>query len=116
MYTAIILLVVFYGCKTWSFTLREERRLRIFENRVLRKTVGSEKDEVTGKWRRIHNEKLHDLYCSPHTILVIKSRRMRLAGDVGQVRTIVLMKKPKENRPLEEQSLVGRIISKGILR
>jgi len=94
--------------------LREERRLRIFENRVLRRTFGSEKDEVTAERRRLHNEKLHDLYCSPNISRVIKPRIIRLTGYVGRVRRIVLMKKPKENRPLEEHSLVGRIISKGI--
>ena len=116
MYTTIILPAVFYGWKIWSLKMREECRLRVFENRVLRRTFGSEKDEVTGEWWRLHNEKLHDLYCSPNVIRVIKSRRMRLAGHVGRVRRIVLMKKHKENRPLEEQSLVGRIIWKGILR
>jgi hypothetical protein len=113
MYTTIILPVVFYGCRTWSLTLREERRLRVFENRVSRRTFRSEKDEVTGEWRRLYKEKLHDLYYSPNIIRVIISRKMRFAGHVGRV---MRMKKPKENRPLEEQSLVGRIISKGILR
>jgi hypothetical protein len=58
----IILPVVLYGCETWSLTLREERRLRVFENRVLRKIFGPKGDEVTGEWRRLHNEGLHDLY------------------------------------------------------
>jgi hypothetical protein len=70
MCTTIILPVLFYGCKTWSLTKREERRLRVFENRVLRRTFVFEKDEVTGEWRRLHNEKLHGLYCSPNIIVL----------------------------------------------
>jgi hypothetical protein len=54
--------VVLYGCETWSFTLKEEHRLRVFENRVLRKIFGSKSDEVTGGWRKLHNEELHDMY------------------------------------------------------
>jgi hypothetical protein len=56
--------VVLYGCETWSVTLREESRLRVFENKMLRKLFGTKRDEVTGKWRKLHNEKLYDLYCS----------------------------------------------------
>ena len=62
IYRTIILLVVSYGCKTWSLTLREERRLRVFENRVLRRVFGSKRDEVTGEWRKPHNWELNDLY------------------------------------------------------
>ena len=64
---------------------REERRLRVFENRVLRRLVGSKRDEVTGEWRRLHNEELNDLYCSPIIVRVIKSRRMRCAGHVARM-------------------------------
>jgi hypothetical protein len=62
VYRSIILLVVLYGCGTWSVTLRDEKRLRVFENRVLRRIFGSKRDEVTGAWRRLHNEELNDLY------------------------------------------------------
>ena len=62
IYRTIILPVVLYGCETWSLTLREERRLRVFENRVLRRVFGSKRDEVTGEWRKLHNEELRDLY------------------------------------------------------
>jgi hypothetical protein len=63
-------------CETWSLTLREERRLRVFENRVLRRIFGAKRDEVTGEWRKLHNEELHDLYCSPNIVRVIKSDSM----------------------------------------
>ena len=63
IHRTIILPVVLYGCETWSLTLREERRLRVFENRVLRRVFGSKRDEVTGEWRKLHNEELNDLYC-----------------------------------------------------
>ena len=67
---------------TWSLTLREERKLRVFENRVLRRIFGPRRDEVTGEWRRLHNEELNDLYSSRNIVRVIKSRRMRWAGHV----------------------------------
>jgi hypothetical protein len=72
IYRIIILPVVLYGCGTWPLTLREKRRLRVFESRVLRGVVGSKRDEVTGEWRKLHNEELHDLYCSPNIVRVIK--------------------------------------------
>jgi hypothetical protein len=74
-----------YGCETWSLTLREEERLRVFENRVLRRIFGPKRDEATGEWGRIHNEELNDLYSSSNIIWVIKSRRMRSAGHVACV-------------------------------
>jgi hypothetical protein len=66
--------VVLYGCETWYLTLREEHRLRVFENRVLRRISGPKRDEVTGEWRRLHNEELNGLYSSPNIVRVIKSR------------------------------------------
>jgi hypothetical protein len=73
---------VLYGCGTWSLVLRDERRLRVFENRVLRRIFGSNRDEVTGDWRRLHVEELNDLYCSLNVIRVIKSRRLRWVQHV----------------------------------
>jgi hypothetical protein len=66
IYRTIILPVVLYGCETWSLTLRRERRLRVYENRVLRRIFGPKRDEVTEEWRKLHNEELNDLYCSPN--------------------------------------------------
>jgi hypothetical protein len=79
----IILPVVLYGCETWSLTLREDHRQSVFENRVLRRIFGPKRDVVTGEWRKLHNEELHDLYSSPSIIRIIKSRRMRWAGRVA---------------------------------
>jgi hypothetical protein len=83
-YKTIILPVVLYGCETWSLTLNEDHRLRVFENRVLRRIFGPKRDEVTGKWRKLHSEELHILYSSPnkYNTRQIKSRRMRWAGHV----------------------------------
>jgi hypothetical protein len=105
IYRAIILPVVLYGYETWSLTLREERRLRVFENRVLRRVFGSKRDEVTGEWRKLHNEELSDLYSLPSIVRVVKSRRMRWAGHVarmgeGRVVYRVLVGKPEGKRPL----------------
>jgi hypothetical protein len=85
--------------------LRDERRLRVFENRVLRRIFGPKRDEVTGEWRNLHNEELSDLYSSPNTVWVINSRRMRRAGHVactGERRGVyrVLVAKPEGKRPL----------------
>jgi hypothetical protein len=79
IYKTIILPVVLYGCETWSLTVIEEHKLRVFENRVLRRIFGPKRDGVTGGWRKLHNEELHNLYFSPSIIRIIKSRRMRWA-------------------------------------
>ena len=70
--STIIVPVVLYGCETWSLTLREERRLRVFENRVLRRVFGPKRDSVTGEWRKLHNEELGDLYSLPNIVRVVK--------------------------------------------
>ena len=72
IYRTLILPVVLYGCETWSLTLREEHRLRVFENRVLRRIFGPRRDGVTGEWRKLHNEELNDPYSSPYIVRVIK--------------------------------------------
>ena len=105
IYRTIILLVLLYGCETWSLTLREERRLRVFENRVLRRVFGPKREEVTGEWRKLQNEELSDRYSLPNIVWLVKSRRMRWAGNVarmGQGREVyrVLVEKPEGKIPL----------------
>jgi hypothetical protein len=105
LYKTIILPVVLYGCETWSLTLREDHRLRVLENRVLRMIFGQKRDEVTGEWRKLHDEELRDLYSSPSVIRIIKSRKLRLAGHVarmGETRNAyrLLVNKRDGKRPL----------------
>ena len=121
IYQTIILPVVVYGCETWSLTLREERRLRVFENRVLRRIVGPKRHELTGEWRKLHNEELNDLYCSPNIARVTKSRRKRWAGHVahmgiGKVYTGFWLGELRERDHLEDPGIDGRIILKWIFR
>jgi hypothetical protein len=85
IHRTIILPVVLYGCETRSLTLREECSLRVFENKVLRRIFGPKRDEVTGEWRRLHNNELYVLYPSPNIIWVIESRRLRWAGHVARM-------------------------------
>jgi hypothetical protein len=83
LYKTIILQVVLYGCETWSLTLRDKHRMRVFENRVLRRILGPKSDEVTGEWRKLPSEELHILFSFPNIIRHIKSRRMRWAEHVA---------------------------------
>jgi hypothetical protein len=97
--------VFLYGCETWSLTIREEHRLRVFENEVLRRRFGPKRDEVTGGWRKLHNEELPNLYSSPSIIRIIKSRRMRCiraCSPNGEKRNAyrLLAGKPEGKRPL----------------
>jgi hypothetical protein len=85
LYRTVVLPVVLYGCETWSLTLREEQRLTVFEDRVLRRIFGPKRDEATGDWRRLRNEELNELYLSPNIIWVIKLRRMTWAGHVARM-------------------------------
>jgi hypothetical protein len=105
IYKIIILPVVLYGCKTLSLTLREEHRLRVFENRVLGRIFGPKRDKVTGGWRQLHNEELHGLYSSPSIIREIEARRMRWAGHVARMEEVsgaynILVGRPEGRRPL----------------
>jgi hypothetical protein len=104
IYKTIILPVVLYGCEYWSLTLREEHRLGVFENRVLRRIFGPKRDEVTGEWRKLHNEELHDFLLFA-IIRIMKSRRMRWAEYVarmGEKRNAyrLLVGKSEGRRPL----------------
>ena len=101
--------------KLSRLTLREERRLRVFENMVLRKIFGPKTDEVTGEWRKLHNEKLNGLYSSPNIVRMKKSRRVRWAVHVarmGERRGVhrVLVGKPEGKRPLRDPGVDGKII------
>jgi hypothetical protein len=109
IYKTIILPVVLYGCEIWSLTLREEHRLRVFENRVLRRIFLPKRDEVTGEWRKLHNEELHNLYSYPAIIRQDKSRRMRWAGHVarmGDERKVykILVESPKGRDRWEDKA------------
>jgi hypothetical protein len=120
IYRTIILPVVLYGCETWSLTLMEEHRLRVFENRVLRRIFGPKRDEITGEWRKLHSGELHNLYSSLGIIRQIKSRTMRWAGHVarmGEGRNVyrILVGKPEGKDHLKDQGVGGRMGSKWTL-
>jgi hypothetical protein len=113
-------LVVLYGCETLSLTLREEHGLRVFENRVLRRIFGPKRDEVMGGWRKLQNEELHNLYCSPSVIRMIISRGMRWTGHVERMgekrgRYRILVGKPEGKRSLGRLDVNGMIILRWIL-
>jgi len=105
IHRTIILPVALYGCETWSHILREERRLRVFENRVLRRMFGPKRDEVTGEGRKLHTEKLNKLYSSPNIVRVIKWRRMRWAGQVAR-----MVGKPEGRDHLGDPDVDGSLI------
>jgi hypothetical protein len=105
IHKTIILPVVLYGCETWSLILREEHRVRVFENRMLRGIFGPKRDEVTREWRKVHSGELHNLYLSPDIIRQIKSRRMRWVRHVARMGEEinvyrVLLVKPEGKIPL----------------
>ena len=105
IYRTVILPVILYGCESWSTTVADEQKLRVFENKILRKIYGPKRDEMTGEWRRLHNEELHGLYDSPDVVKIMKSRRLRWAGHVarmGEKRRLysTLVGKPEGKRPL----------------
>jgi hypothetical protein len=113
LYKTVILSVVLYGCETWSLTLGEEHRLRVFENRVLRSIFGPKREDRS--WRKLHNDELHDLYSSPNIVRAIKSRRMRWAGHVarmgrGELFTGFWLGGPKVKDHWEDRGVGGRII------
>jgi hypothetical protein len=107
IYKTVILPVVLCGCETWSLILREEHRLRVFESRVLRRIFGPKRGEVTGGWRKLHTEDLHNLFFSPSIIRMMMSRRMRWAGYVARMRRRLIYRvfvgKPEGKR------LLGRL-------
>jgi hypothetical protein len=119
IYKTVILPLVLYGCKTWSLTLREEQKLRVFENRVLRRIYGPKREEGRS-WRKFHNDEFHCLYSSPHIVRVIKSRRMRWAGHVahmgrGEVFTGFWLGGPKARDHWKDLGIGGRITLRWIL-
>jgi hypothetical protein len=122
IYKTIILLFVLYGCETWSLTLREEHRLRMFENRVLRGVFGRKGDEVTGEWRKLHSGELHNLNSPSNIIRQMKSSRKRWAwhvarmgGGGGETCTRFWWESPKEKDHLKDRGVDGRMGSEWTL-
>jgi len=121
IYRTIILRIVLYGCETWSLIQREERRMRVFENRVLRTIFGPKRDEVTDDSWKLHNEELNDLYSLPNIVRVIESRRVRWAVHVARMGRGELYKafwwgNLGERGHLGDPGVDGRIILRRILR
>jgi hypothetical protein len=121
IYRTIILPVVLYGCEAWSLTLREERRLKVVEIRVLRRVFGPKRAEVTGEWRKLHNEELNDLYSLPNIVRAVKSRIMRWAGHVvcmgrEELCTVFWWGSLREGDHWGDPDVDGRIILRGIFR
>ena len=121
IYRTITFPVVLYRCATWSLKLREEGRLRMFENRVMRRIFRPRREEVTGEWRKLHNEELNDFYCSANIILAIKSRRMKWVVYVArigrrEVQTGFCRGNLRERVHLEDLGIGGRIILRCIFR
>jgi hypothetical protein len=117
IFETTILPVVLYGCETRSLTSREEHRLRVFENRVLRRIFGAKSYEVKGQWRKLHSGELHNVYSSPDIIRQIKSKRMRWAGHVARMeggRNVyrILVRMPEGKNHLKDQGVDGRMGSK----
>jgi len=117
----IILPVALYGCETWSLTLREKSRLRVYENRMLRRIFGSKRDELAEEWKTLNSEELNDLHTSPNIILVIKSRRRIWAWHVarmgkGELHRGFWWGNPRESDHFEDPGVDGRIILRSIFR
>ncbi|KAJ4446560.1 hypothetical protein ANN_13257 [Periplaneta americana] len=113
IYKTVILPVVLYGCETWTLTLREKQRLRVFENKVLRKIFGAKRDEVTGDWRKLYNAELHALYSSPDIIRNIKSRRLRWADGIQKPTISYAMVKAQVQRYVKA-AVENRILAYGM--
>jgi hypothetical protein len=112
--------LILYGREAWSLILREEHRLRVFKNRVMRRIFGLKTDEVMGGWRKLHNDELHNLHSSPSIIRIIMSWKMRRVGHVARKRAKknayrILVGKPEGKRPLGDQDIGGWIILKSTL-